>query len=915
MGKYLKAATNNLMLFKKTTPMEDQYNQIKGQHPDKIILFRLGDFFEIFGEDAVLSAKILQIQLTSRSKGKANALPMCGVPAHSIENYIHKLINAGKRLVICDQVGGLTDKGLMKRKVVQIITPGTFFNDSILASDELNYIACLNLNEKTNKFGIALCDISTGSFLFEDVDISYGSQASDESTFNELSTGAQRLLDIYAIYQPSELLVIKQKSVKGKKVLDHILQKITQNYHGGKQDFLQWCPEKYNDAQSSWHSISDHYKIGASTSFDLDLNDACLISLGALLRYLKETQFTNLDHIEIPRPVLNPSCMKLDEATLCNLEIFNNNQNSSEYSIFRLMNKTSTPMGARALKFLMKNPFIDQGIIEDRLDVVAELIAKSAVASDITNILKSVGDLERFVSRLSLPNMSVLYLIRLKKGLQKLPLLHKILQKLTTKKMQSLTKEFDSLEDIKEKLALFLVDEPDFKIKGGNCIKAGVSQELDEKRRITGDIKRHILNLEKIERDKTGIHNLKIGYNRVFGYYIEISKLVKREIPENYIRKQTLTNAERFATLELQELEQKIIQAQSDILSLEEHFYNQLCQSIRKHTSRFKQSARLIGELDVFLSLAKVAEINDYCRAKFIDDKVAKLSIKKGRHPVLEQAMKRKKFISNDLLMQSEDRQTLIITGPNMGGKSTFMRQAALICYMAQIGSYVPASEVEMTVFDRVFTRVGAFDNLGRGQSTFMVEMAEMSLIINQASAKSLIIIDELGRGTSTFDGIGIAWAVVEYLNELGALTLFATHYHELTKLKTVDNRIHNCHVSVREGQDGLVFLHKILPGATDKSYGIQVAELAGMPKDVLRKAKQVYYRFEQREMSLLDENIDEYTQNTGTFKEDENEEKKYTNHKEMVSYYKEITDLDLDRMSPRDCFDFLQKLTNNIEN
>ena len=876
------------------TPVMEQYQKIQRQHPGVVILFRLGDFYEIFGEPAIDCARIMQVQLTSRNRGKPHEVPMCGIPHHSAETYVARLIKAGKKVAFCDQIGKAPAKGLMQREVVQIITPGTVFQDSMLQGAKLNYIASFSFDTHTSSVGLAFCDITTGKLLFEQV---------------AWPSMEQRFFYCYHLYAPSEVLLPKSEHLKIKDWLKTIFKQTAASNKPLAQACIEWRnPQHYNSAACR-AAINDHYQPASLQKWELDQQDSALIAIGVLLNYLKETQFIALNHLEDPQRISDAQRMRLDAVSINNLELFSDS--AKQPSLYGVLNKTTTPMGARSLQDVMLRPFVDIKAIQHKLAAVAELIKEHNLKTTLQQQLKMIGDLERLAGRVNLPNMNIRYLFSLRSNLGPLPLIKQVLAKFKAEALSTRAKKFDDLVDIHDYLAAMLSDDPHPDIKNGNLIKSGVDQELDQKRALVLAKKTQIASLEAREKQQTGVSNLKIGYNRVFGFYIEVSNANKLDLPDRYIPKQTLANCQRFTTNELQVLEQALLLAQAEVETIETNIYQLVSAKIKQASARIRQTARLIGELDLFLSFAKVAQDNNYCRPELLADSHPKIFLKQARHPVLEFIRPEEQFIPNDLKLDQQEHQSLVITGPNMGGKSTFMRQSALACYMAQLGCYVAAEEARLTVFDRIFTRVGASDNLAKGQSTFMVEMSEVALIVRQATAKSLVILDELGRGTSTFDGIGLAWSIIDHLCSKGVLSLCATHYRELTQLATHNQKIKNYHVAVRQLPDDLLFTHKIVSGSSDKSYGIQVAKLAGLPQSVLRKAKEIYDKFEQREIGFLDEKEKTY-QKPETILAREAEINGQT--KSFQQHLAKVASLDLDHMTPVEGFQFLCELQHKIK-
>ncbi|GBD96778.1 MAG TPA: DNA mismatch repair protein MutS [Nitrospirae bacterium] len=797
------------------TPLMRQYHDIKRNYPDTILFFRLGDFYEMFGQDAVIASRVLQITLTTRDKGKADPMPMCGIPHFASENYVSKLVRAGHKVAICEQVEDSGEaKGIVKREVVKVVTPGTFLPDN---PKENNYI--LGFFQKENIFGIAVADITTGEFLI------YETHNSIEDEINR--------------FQPKEILYpfsFKNNS----SVID------------GLSDFyLTDYDDWYFDYIEAYRKLIKHFRVASLEGFGCEGMIVGIPAAGALINYLEETQKETLTFKKID-VLRRESKMLLDAATLKNLEIAGNMRSSElEGSLLWLIDETYTPMGGRLLRNWLLNPLLDAEEIKQRQDAVESLMSEPGRLSKIQAALKSIYDIERLASKIGSGTANARDLLSLKNSLETLPELKNLLKEYDDKTINALSNRIDILSDIKSFIEKAVAEDPPLTVREGGLIKKGFNAEIDELREISSSGKDFIASLQARERESTGISSLKVGYNKVFGYYIEVTKANLSQVPEEYIRKQTLVNGERFITPELKEYEAKVLGAEERLKNLEYEVFVKVRDDIAAETGKLRQTSSAIAELDALHSFAHIAKKYNYERPVVDDGDVIQVS--ESRHPVIEKLSSEEKFIPNDCLIDSGSNKILIITGPNMAGKSTYMRQIALIVLMAQIGSFVPAKEAKVGIVDRIFTRIGASDVITKGQSTFMVEMIETANILNNATERSLILLDEVGRGTSTFDGISIAWAVVEYIaKELKARTLFATHYHELTELSIILDGIKNLNVAVKEWGDEIIFLRRIEEGGADKSYGIQVARLAGLPEETIKRAKEILSNLEKSELNEL---------------------------------------------------------------
>ncbi len=806
------------------TPMIRQYERIKNSYPDSILFFRLGDFYEMFFEDAKIASKILGITLTSRNKNDKNPIPLCGVPYHSADTYIAKLLKEGYKVAICEQVEDPKNaKGIVERRVVKVLTPGAIIDSEKLESKSNNYIAVIYKHKNT--YGLSFSDISTGQF-----------KTTEFQSIEDLKTELSNI-------EPKELLIHDIICEENPELITFL--KNSWNTLVSKQDFLSW------DTDTAKETLLSHYKTKTLTPFGLEGKTACKIASAILLDYIKETQMEFTPFLTEPHYYSTADYMIIDEATKRNLELVKplNHDTSTAPTLLWVLDKTHTAMGGRLLKQWLLRPLIDVPKIHKRLLAVRELKEKHLLRENIRKELKNINDMERLVSRISTPAAKPRDLGGIRDSSYYLTSIKRLLEEAESSILKEIRDSLDDLSDLREYLGSALQDNLPPTIKDGGIIKEGFNAELDELRKINISGKKWISDLEEKEREKTGISSLKIGYNKVFGYYIEITKANLHNVPENYIRKQTLANAERFITPELKEYEEKVETAQEKIQEIEKKIFEQIRTHIAKQSERIIKSSSLIATLDILCSFAEVAEFNDYVMPEV--DESNTLCLKESRHPVLERLETEKNFIPNDVILDDESNQLLLITGPNMAGKSTLIRQTALITIMAQTGSFVPASYARVGIADKVFTRVGASDNLSRGLSTFMVEMVETAYILRNATSKSLVILDEIGRGTSTFDGMSIAWAVAEYLHDLGARTLFATHYHELANLATVKTRIKNYNVSVIRRDNEIIFLRKLVPGASSHSYGIDVARLAGNPLRVISTARKILRSLERMQNNL----------------------------------------------------------------
>ncbi len=830
------------------TPLLVQYKEIKERYTDSILFFRMGDFYEMFYDDAIVASKVLEITLTARNREKGQDVPMCGVPYHAANTYIAKLIKKGFKVAICEQLEDAPSpsplpsgervkvRGLVKRDVVRIITPGTAIDPLLLDSKENNFIAAVypvfkKVSEAKDieRAGLAVLDISTGDFFV--------SEFADEYK-------TKNLIDELSHFMPKEALIPKD-SERHPELLN-----LSENSHILVNHYDAW----QFSTDSAYKTLTEHFKTQSLEGFGCKKEDLSVNAAGALLSYIKETQKSDLTNITSMK-LYNPAdFMLMDTSTIKNLELMENIRNRERKgSLLSVIDRTETPMGARLLKQWVARPLLSKSNIQNRLDAVEVFKEEFAIRNKIGTCLKDISDIERITGRITLGTANARDLIGLKNSIHKLPKIKDSISDIKTEMIKEIHSDIDILDDIYHIIEKAIADNPPHTITEGGMIKDGYSKPLDELRAISKEGKGFILNIEKKEKERTRIDSLKVRYNQVFGYYIEITKANLHLVPEDYIRKQTLTNAERFITPELKEYEEKVLGAEEKICRLEEELFNELRNNIIKETRRIQKTARALAKSDVLCSMAEIAADYNYIKPEINDGDSIK--IVDGRHPVIERSITGERFVPNDTLIDNNENMLIIITGPNMAGKSTYMRQVALIVLMAQLGSFVPAKEASIGIVDRIFTRIGASDFLTEGQSTFMVEMNETANILNNATSKSLIILDEIGRGTSTFDGISIAWAVAEYIhNRILSKTLFATHYHELTELAITLKGIKNYNIAVKEWNDEIIFLRKIIEGGADRSYGIQVARLAGLPKETIERAKEILLNLESGELNEVGE-------------------------------------------------------------
>lgn len=815
-----------------------QYIETKKQYPDCILFYRLGDFYEMFFDDALTVSKELEITLTGKSCGLEERAPMCGVPYHAVDVYLNRLVKKGYKVAICEQMEDPKQaKGIVRRDVIRVVTPGTTISTEALDESKNNYlmsVVCIG-----DTYGISVVDITTGDYYVTEV--------------NDLHT----LMDEINKFQPSEM-ICNQAFCANEAEIKEMREryKIT----------VSCLESRYFNEETCVHSLKEHFHIASLNGLGLEAYHCGIIAAGSLLLYLLETQKNSLLHLTTLIPYSTSRYMILDTSTRRNLELTETlREKQKRGSLLWVLDKTKTAMGARTLRNYMEQPLISKTEIERRQDAIEELNQNLITREEIREYLHSIYDLERLIGRISYKTANPRDFIAFQTSLEMIPHIKYLLAGFQSELLKELWEQMDSLEDICTLIKNSIAEEPPIVIREGGIIKNGYHEEVDKLRQAKTEGKNWIADLEVKERERTGIKNLKIKYNRVFGYYLEVTNSFQNLVPENYTRKQTLSNAERYITPELKELEDMILGAEDRLISLEYDLFCEIREKIANEVLRIQTTAKAVAQVDVFASLAYVAEHNQFVRPTINEEGV--IRIKNGRHPVVEQMIPNDMFVANDTFLDNQSNRIAIITGPNMAGKSTYMRQTALIVLLAQIGSFVPAVEAEISICDRIFTRVGASDDLASGQSTFMVEMTEVANILRNATARSLIVLDEIGRGTSTFDGLSIAWAVVEYIGDtkiLGAKTLFATHYHELTELEGKLNGVNNYCIAVKEQGDDIVFLRKIIKGGADKSYGIQVAKLAGVPDLVIERAKELVEE-------LSDADIAERAKGIAVQKADEN--------------------------------------------
>ena len=877
------------------TPMMKQYMETKSQYQDCILFYRLGDFYEMFFEDALTASRELEITLTGKNCGQEEKAPMCGVPYHAVEGYLNRLVAKGYKVAICEQVEDpKTTKGIVKREVVRIVTPGTNLDTQALDETKNNYIMCIVYI--ADRYGVSVADISTGDYFV-----------------TEIPDSAKLLDEIYR-FSPSEIICNEAFYMSGVD-MDGMKDRLGITIYS----LESW----YFDDEVCRKKLLEHFEVSSFAGLGLADYDCGIISAGALLQYLLETQKNSLSNLTHITPYAAGKFMMIDSSTRRNLELCETlREKQKRGSLLWVLDKTKTAMGARTLRKYVEQPLIDKTEIIRRLDAVQELKEQAISREEIREYLSPVYDLERLITKIAYGSANPRDLTAFRSSLEMLPALLYILQEMKAELLKDLAVDLDPLEDLCILVKKAIREDPPIAMKEGNIINDGYNEEVDKLRRAKSDGKDWLAKLENDEREKTGIKNLKIKYNKVFGYYLEVTNSYKEMVPEYYTRKQTLANAERYITPELKELEDMILGAEDKLYALEYELYSEVRDLIASQIERIQKTAKAVAALDAFASLALVAERNNYVRPKINEKGV--IDIKEGRHPVVERMIPNEMFISNDTYLDDKKHRISIITGPNMAGKSTYMRQTALIALMAQIGSFVPAKSANIGLSDRIFTRVGASDDLASGQSTFMVEMTEGANILRNATSKSLLILDEIGRGTSTFDGLSIAWAVIEYISDsrlLGAKTLFATHYHELTELEGKIDNVNNYCIAVKEKGDDIVFLRKIVKGGADKSYGIQVAKLAGVPELVIGRAKEIVEELSDEDITAR---VSEIASKERVVKKKPKVKKYDDVDIAQMSLFdtvkdddvlEELKNLDVGNMTPIDALNTIYRLQNKLKN
>lgn len=875
------------------TPMMQQYMEVKEKHKDCILFYRLGDFYEMFFEDALTVTKELDITLTGKSCGLEERAPMCGVPYHSVDGYLNRLVQKGYKVAICEQVEDPKQtKGIVKREVVRIVTPGTNLNMQALDETRNNYIMCIVYIG--DHFGIAIADVTTGDYFVTELD------------------SERKLMDEIAKFSPTEIICNEALYVSGVDMED------LKNRLGITIYALDaW----YFDDAMCGKCLKEHFKVSSLEGLGLADYTCGMISAGALLQYLYETQKNSLSHLSSISCYTTGKYMLLDSSSRRNLELCETlREKQKRGSLLWVLDKTKTAMGARMLRSYIEQPLIDKEEILKRLDAVSNLKENAISREEIREYLTPVYDLERLISKVAYGSANPRDMIAFQHSLAMLPHIKCILEEFDAPLLKELYDELDTLEELCQLISASITEEPPIAMKEGGIIKEGYHEQVDMLRNAKVEGKTWLAELEAEEREKTGIKNLKIKYNKVFGYYLEVTNSFKNLVPDYYTRKQTLANAERYIIPRLKELEDMILGAEDKLYALEYELYCEVRERVAQEIIRIQKTAKAIAQIDVLASLAYVAERNHYVRPNINEKGV--IDIKNGRHPVVEKMIPNDMFIENDTYLDDKKNRVSIITGPNMAGKSTYMRQTALIVLMAQIGSFVPAESANIGVVDRIFTRVGASDDLASGQSTFMVEMTEVANILRNATNKSLLILDEIGRGTSTFDGLSIAWAVVEHISNkriLGAKTLFATHYHELTELEGKIDSVNNYCIAVKEKEDGIVFLRKIVKGGADKSYGIQVAKLAGVPDAVISRANEIVEELIDADITTRIRNISVQTS------EPQKKTKKYDEvDLAQMSLFdtvkdddvlEELKQIDVSNLTPMDALNTIYRLQNKLKN
>ena len=876
------------------SPMMQHYLQTKEEYPDCILFYRLGDFYEMFFEDAKIVSRELELTLTGKSCGQEERAPMCGVPFHAYESYMNRLVAKGYKVAICEQMEDPKQaKGMVRREVIRVVTPGTNINEQALDEGKNNYIMCIV--SLSDQFGVATADVTTGDFFVTEVD------------------SKRRLLDEIYKFSPTEVVCNEALFMSGLDIDD------LKNRVG---IVLYSLENWYFDDSLCENTLKEHFRVNSLEGLGLADLECGMIASGSLLKYLYETQKNSLEQISAIHPYTTGKFMVLDSSTRRNLELVETlREKAKRGSLLWVLDKTKTAMGARMLRSFVEQPLIEKEEIEGRLDAIEELMQRAIDREELREYLNPVYDLERLLTRITYQSANPRDLTAFKSSIGMIPHIRGILLELQSKEIQGICEDMDTLEDLYTLIDAAIEEEPPITVREGGIIKDGYHEEIDRLREAKSQGKNWLAELEAKEREKTGIKNLKIKFNKVFGYYLEVTNSFKDLVPDYYTRKQTLTNAERYITPELKEMEDMILGAEDKLVQLEYELFRELREQIAKNVVRIQKTAKALAKIDVFASLALISEQNHYCRPSLNQN--GRIDIKNGRHPVVEKMINNDMFIANDTYLDNQKNRISVITGPNMAGKSTYMRQTALIVLMAQIGCFVPAETADIGIVDRIFTRVGASGDLASGQSTFMVEMTEVANILRNATGNSLLILDEIGRGTSTFDGLSIAWAVVEHISNpklLGAKTLFATHYHELTELEGKLDNVNNYCIAVKEKGDDIVFLRKIIKGGADKSYGIQVAKLAGVPDSVIERAKEIAEELGRHDIVDFTEILSNKKNSSTKKKKEHLDEVDLTqmslfdavNDNDIIEELKEI---DVGNLTPIEALNKLYELQNKIKN
>ena len=877
------------------SPMMQHYMETKKEYPDCVLFYRLGDFYEMFFDDALTVSKELEITLTGKDCGLSERAPMCGVPFHALDSYLYRLVQKGYKVAIAEQMEDPRQaKGLVKREVIRVVTPGTITSSQVLDETKNNYL--MGIVYMDGIYGISTADISTGDFMVTEVD-------SDRELFDEINK-----------FSPSEIICNNAFYMSG---VD--MDELKNRY----QVVISALDSRFFGEESCRRILMEHFKVGALVGLGLEDYATGIIAAGAVMQYIYETQKSTLEHITTITPYSTGQYMVIDTSTRRNLELVETmREKQKRGTLLWVLDKTKTAMGARLLRACIEQPLIHRDEIIRRQNAVEELNMNYISREEICEYLNPIYDLERLIGRISYKTANPRDLIAFRSSLEMLPYIKRILGEFNSELLAELGRELDPLQDIFQLIGDAIVEEPPITVREGGIIKDGYNQEADKLRQAKTEGKNWLAELEAKEKEKTGIKTLKVKFNKVFGYYFEVTNSFKDQVPDYYIRKQTLTNAERFTTDELKQLEDIIMGAEEKLVSLEYDLFCEVRDKIGAEVIRIQKTAKSIAGIDVFCSLSVVATRRNYVKPSINDKGV--IQIKNGRHPVVEQMMRDDMFVANDTFLDNGKNRLSVITGPNMAGKSTYMRQVALIVLMAQLGSFVPAQEADIGICDRIFTRVGASDDLASGQSTFMVEMTEVANILRNATRNSLLVLDEIGRGTSTFDGLSIAWAVIEHISNsklLGAKTLFATHYHELTELEGTIAGVKNYCIAVKEQGDDIVFLRKIVRGGADKSYGIQVAKLAGVPDSVIARAKEIAEELSDADITARAKEIAEISSNITQHKavpkpdEVDMQQLSFFDTVKDDDIIRELDSLELSTMTPLDAMNTLYRLQTKLKN